>query len=434
VTETEYPLVEARVLVEVWLPYGKTEVCVRVPTKNLLNTVEPKDKAAAQNPQEEIGVALANPLGTLRLSDIAKSGMKVAVALKNSDTSTNQMIVSAVLKELGSAGISENDVTVIVAHDPFRPYVVSQRMPVLGDLLSSRVSVVLHNPSEGEYIDVGKTSRGINVSLNKAFAEADMKVVAGVVEPHPFAGYGGGREIILPGVSSLDTVRQNLLLALDGKAERGVVVGNPVHEDMVEASRLAGVDFALNVVRNGGFEVVKGFAGNVEAAFNEAAKFADEVCRIPIDGRADIVFLSPGGFPFDGSLFEACTCLDVGVEAAKRGKPVVLVAECVNGHGDKEFSEAMSRFDSPKALVKHLRRHFSVGGLMAYRLMSFAQTFVLYLVSIVPQYYVSESYKLKAARTVNEAYRFASDAAGKDGKVSFVPYGNMVVPYVKTAE
>jgi nickel-dependent lactate racemase len=431
VTETDNPRAEAKVLVEVWLPYGKTEVCVRVPTKNLLNIVEPKEKAAAQNPQDEIGAALANPLGTQRLLDIAEPGMKVAVVLKNSDTSTNQMIVSAVLKELNSAGVSDDNVAVIVAYDPFRTYAASQQMPVLGEMLSSQVSVALHNPSEGEYVEAGKTSRGTNIRLNKAFTEADVKVAAGVVEPHPFAGYSGGSEMVLPGVSSLEATHQNLLLALGRKAERGVLDGNPVHEDMAEAARLAGVDFSLNVVRNGGFEVVKGFAGSVDAAFSEAAKFADEVCRTPIDGRADIVFVSPGGFPFDGSLFEACSCLDVGVEAAKRGKPVVVVAECVNGYGDKEFIDAVSRFDAPKALEKHLKRHFSVGGLMAHRLMDFAQTSVLYLVSVVPHYYVSEAYRLKAARTANEAYRLASDAAGKNGKVTFVPYGNMVVPYVK---
>ena len=421
-------------MVEVWLPYGKTEVCVRVPTQNLLKIVEPSHRDAAQNPHSEIESSLASPFGTLRLSEMAKPESKVALVLRDSDTSTNQMVVSALLNELNSAGVRDENVTVIVAYDPLRDHPARQQMPVLGEGLSSRVGIVSHDPEKMERVNVGRTSRGTEVFLNKAFVEADVKIAAGVVEPHPFAGYSGGAELVLPGVSSLETIRNNFLFALDKKAERGTVENNPVHEDMVEAARLAKVDFCLNVVRNGSLEVVKAFAGSVEGSFNEAVKLANEVCGTQVDNRADVVYLSPGGFPFDGSLFEACRCLDVAVDLCKRGKSVVLVAECAYGLGNGDFVEAASKFDDPKALEKDLKRNFSVGRLVAYRLLTAAQSIRVFLVSVVPDYLVAQVHGVKGARTANEAYRYASDVAGKNGKVLFVPYGNLMVPQIKTSE
>ena len=70
-------------MVEVWLPYGSTEVCVRIPTANLLDVVEPKKTASAKNPQTEIKNALQNPLGAKRLAEIVKPGAKITVVLKD---------------------------------------------------------------------------------------------------------------------------------------------------------------------------------------------------------------------------------------------------------------------------------------------------------------------------------------------------------------
>ena len=407
---------------------------MRIPTKSLLKTVEPNNVGAAKNPQSELESSLANPLGTKRLSETAKPESKVAMVLRDSDTSTNQMIVSVLLNELNSAEVRDEDVAVIVACDPLRDYQTWQQMPTLGESLSSRVKVVRHDPKGMEHVNVGRTSRGTDVFLNKAFVEADLKIVAGAVEPHPFAGYSGGAELVLPGVSGIESIRKNFLLALDKKVERGNIEGNPVYEDMVEAAGLAEVDFCLNVVRNGGLEVVKAFAGDIEGSFGEAVKLVNGVCSVPVDSRADVVFISPGGFPFDGSLFESLKCLDVAEELVKRGKSVVLVAECAHGLGDREFVEAVSRRDDLKALEKELKRNFSVGRLVAYRLLTAAQNARLFFVSVVPDYLVTQIHGVKCTRTANEAYRYASDAAGKNGKVSFVPYGNLSMPQIKTAE
>jgi nickel-dependent lactate racemase len=421
-------------LVEVWLPYGKTEVCVRVPTKNLLDVIEPNDKLGVENPQAEIKNALTNPFGTKSFTETVKPGDKVSVVLKDSGASTNQTMVSTILEELNSTGIRDGDITVIIAYDPLCVSSRQEETPLLSEDLSAGINVVQHDYETSDHAHVGKTSRGTEVYLNKRFIEADAKIVVGVVEPHPCAGYSGGREGVLPGVSSFETIQHNLSLSLDKKAERGSLEGNPVHEDMVEAASLAEVDFALDIVRNRRLEVVKAFAGDIGAAFDEAVKLVDDMYKVSIESRADMVFASPGGYPFDADLFEACKSLDAALKVTKRGKAIVLAAECVDGYGTREFYEAMSRFKDSRGLEKSLKRRFSVGGFMAYRLKASLQSAKIVLVSTIPDHYVSEAFGMQSARTVNEAFRYASDVVGKNGKVSFIPYGNLTMPCVKAAE
>jgi len=419
-------------VVEVWLPYGNTEVCVRIPTANLLDVIEPKKIDASQNLQTEIRNALQNPLGTMRIAEMVKPGAKIAVVLKDFGISTNQTLISALLEELNSAGVRNEDVTIIVAYDPFRTVSLRRDLPVLDVETSARLRVIRHRCEADGQVYVGRTSRGIEISLNKLFTEADVKILVGPVEPHLVAGYSGGREMILPGVASLDSIKKVFQLGMDRKARRGSLEDNPVHEEMVEAADLAQVDFALNIVRNSEFKVVKAFAGDVDKAFEKSVKLAEEIYKVPVENRADMVFISPGGSFFDAALQEAITCLDGALEVAKRGKPIALVAECASGYGDKEFLEASAKFSNPKNLRRHLEKKFSIPGLMAYRLMNILQQVNLVIVSVMPDYYVSRVFKMKTVRTANEAYRLLVDAAGSKGKVSFIPYGSLTVPFMKT--
>jgi len=419
-------------LVEVWLPYGSTEVCVRVPTANLLDIIEPRKTAPAKNPMMEIKNALENPIGTKRLSEIVKAGDKVSLVLKDSSVSTNQMMISALVDELGSMGVRDEDITIIVAYDPLRAFSQHQRLPILGEELSARLKVARHKCNVDEESYLGKTSSEIEIYLNKLFAEADVKILAGSVEPHPIAGYSGGYDLVLPGVASFDSILEIFKLGIDGKVKQGNLEGNVIHEEMVEAVELAKVDFTLNIVRDSGMDIVKAFAGDIHKVFEKSVKLTEEIYKVPVKNRADIVFVSPGGIPFDSYLQEAILCLESAFEIAKRGKAVALVAECASGCGDKEFIEALSRFKKLNDLRRYLEKNFSISGLLAYRLMNLLQQINLMIVSAIPDYYASRILGIKTARTANEAFRMLIEIVGSRGKASFIPYGNLTVPFIET--
>jgi nickel-dependent lactate racemase len=422
-------------MVDVWLPYGKTEVCARIPTRNFLGSIEPKERVGAADSRGEIERALSQPLGTKRLSEISKEGDKVAIVVDDVTRATpSYLMVSALLDELNSVGVKDEDVSIIFGCGSHRAVELDEKEKLVGKDILQRVETISHDYKSGDHVFLGKTSFGTKVYVNKIFAEADVKILTGDINLHYYAGYGGGRKSVLPAVSSAETIQHNHAMLLHPKAATGVLEGNPVHEDMVEAAKLAKVDFILNIIMNSKQELVRAFAGDLEQPFHEGVKLVDEMYKVPIERRADIVVVSSGGHPLDIDLFQAYKGIDNAMEATKRGGVIVLVAECPEGHGNEVFYEWMTRFDDLKRMEKEVKKRFVLGGHKAYYLMKALQRVKIILVSVMPDYYAVNTFGLRTARALNDALRDAFDLAGKKAKVSAVPFGNITLPVVESAQ
>ncbi len=422
-------------MVEIWLPYGKTEVCARIPTGNFLGSLEPKEKPGVENPEAEIERAMRAPLGTKQLREMAKLGDRVAIVVDDATRPTpSYFMIPKILDELNSAGVKNEDVTIIFAFGIHRGVKDDEMKRLLGEETLKRVRAVNHDPQAEDQVRLGTTSLGTEVYVNRIFAEADVKILTGDVGLHYYAGYGGGRKSVLPGVASVQTIQSNHALLLRPNAGTGILEGNPVHEDMVEAAKLAKVDFTLNLVTNSKKEIVKAFAGDMNQVFQEGVKLVDEMYKVSLERRADIVVVSSGGHPFDINLYQAYKGIDNALNAVKRGGVIVLVAECPEGHGHEIFYEWMTKFKGLKEMERALSKNFLLGGHKAYYLRRALERIHIILVSIMPDYYAVNAFDLKAARAVNDALRDAFNLAGKSPKVWAMPHGNITLPVTKTAE
>ncbi|HLE74997.1 MAG TPA: nickel-dependent lactate racemase [Candidatus Bathyarchaeia archaeon] len=423
-------------MVDVWLPYGKTDICVRVPARNLLGSIEPKERAGVADAKAEVERALKEPIGSKRLSEIVKPEHKVAIVVDDATRHTpSDVMLLPVLAELNAGGVKDENVTVVFGCGTHRAVKAEEAVKLLGEEVLKRVKTVSHDCKAQDLVYVGTTRKhGNKVYLNRTFAEVDVKVLLGDVGFHYYAGYGGGRKSVLPAVAGEETIKHNHALLLHANARTGVLAGNPVHEDMTEAARMAKVDFILNVVTNSKGEVVKAFAGDLEQAFLEAVRVVDEMYRVTVDRRADIVVASAGGYPADVNLFQAYKAVDNALEVVKRGGVIILVAECPEGHGNQVFYDWMVRFGELKAVEREIKRNFVLGGHKAYYLLKALQNHQIILVSSLPDYYAANIFKLKTARAVNNALNEALKIVGSNGRVWVMPYGNFTLPEVKSAE
>lgn len=422
-------------MVDVWLPYGKSDVCVRIPARNFLDSIEPKKVPSAEDVNAEIERALNEPIGSKRLSEIVQPQHKIAIVVDDFTRNTpSQAMLLPVLAELNVAGVKDENVTVIFGCGTHRAVKPEEARRMLGDEVLNRVKTVSHDCNAQDLVPVGKTKHGTNVRVNRVFAEADVKVLLGDVNLHYYAGYGGGRKSVMPAISCQETISHNHAMLLDANARTGVLDGNPVHEDMTEAARLAKVDFILNVVTNSKGEIVKAFAGDLEQAFLEATKLVDDMYRVQVDRRADIVVVSPGGYPTDINLYQAYKAVDNALKVVKREGTIILVAECAEGHGNQVFYDWMTRLQELKKVEREVKRHFELGGHKAYYLLKALKNHQIILVSSLPDYYANGVFKLKTARAVNDALREALKNAGSQAKVWTLPQGNFTLPEVKSAE
>jgi len=423
-------------MVDVWLPYGKSDVCIRVPARNFLGSIEPKEIEGVQDSKAEVERALIEVIGSKRLSEIANSESKVVIVVDDMTRHTpTSIMILPVLSELQTAGVKDENITVIFGCGTHRAVKQEEAVKIIGEEAFRRVKTVSHDCKAQDLVYVGTTkTHGNKVFLNRVFAEADVKVLLGDVGFHYYAGYGGGRKSVMPAISSEETIKQNHAMLLNSNARTGLLDGNPVHQDMTEAATLAKVDFILNVVTNSKDEIVKAFAGDVQQAFTEAVKLVDEMYRVKVDRRADIVVVSPGGYPSDINLYQAHKGLDNALEVVKRGGIIILVAECVEGHGNQVFYDWMKRFKDLKETEREIKRNFVMGGHKAYYLLKTLQNHQIILVSSLPDYYASNIFRLKTARAVNDALGEAMKLAGSQARVWTMPYGNFTLPTVQATD
>ncbi|MCW4024239.1 MAG: nickel-dependent lactate racemase [Candidatus Bathyarchaeota archaeon] len=414
-------------MVDVWLPYGKTQICLRVPARNLLGTIEPKETAGVEDPNAEIERAIKEPLGTKRLCEIAKPESKVAIVVDDfTRNAPSQAMLTPVLAELNAAGVKDENVTVIFGCGTHRAVKPEEAEQLIGVELLKRVKTISSNAKAEDLVYVGTTKTHNNkIYLNPTFANADVKVLLGDVGYHYYAGFGGGRKSVLPAVAGDETIQTNHALLLSASAKTGNLEGNPVHVDMTEAARLAKVDFIVNVVENSKGQIVKAFAGDLEQAFLEGAKLVDEMYRVTVDRRAEIVVVSAGGYPLDIDLYQAYKALDNCLDVVKRGGVIILVAQCPEGHGHQVFYDWMTRFGGDlKAIEREIKRHFIMGGHKAYYLLKALQNHQIILVSSLPDYYATTIFKLKTSRAVNDALMEAWKLSGSASRVWVMPHGH----------
>lgn len=419
-------------MVEVWLPYGGTEVYVRVREENLLKIIKPTRKEAVSDAKAEVQASLEKPIGAKKLRELVGPDDRVAVAVGNANIfQATDVAAARVLEELREAGVKDDYLNVILTSDLGVPAGKSGQ-PKLGENTGRDLkSVVSHDLMSQDLVHVGDTSFGTKVYLNRLFMEASFRVLVGNIELHYYGGYTGGSKIVLPGLSGFMSVRSNCMLMLKPNSAAGVFDGNPVRMDMEEACRLAKVGFAVNLVLNEGGKLVRAFSGDVTQAYLEGVKLVDEMFKIPLERAADVVVASAGGSPYDMYLQQSYRAVENVVGAVKRNGVVVLVAECSGGYGADAFHDWMFRFRDLRELGTQLKRSYRVGGETAYLLGKALDKARIYLISTIPSHYATRVFRMRTARTVNSALQLALRIAGKDARVLVVPHASLALPVLK---
>ena len=423
-------------MVDVWLPYGKTEVCARIPARNFFGSIEPKEKAGVQDSETEIERALREPIGSKRIDEIVKPEHKVAIVIDDSTRKTpSKLMLKPVISELNKAGVKDENILIIFGCGTHREVTHDEAVKIIGPELIDRIKTISHRCKDENLVYVGTTkSHGNKIYLNREFTEADIRILLGDVGFHYYAGYGGGRKSVIPAVAGEETIKNNHALLLSSNAKTGVLEQNPVNEDMIEGARMAKVDFIVNIVTNSKGEVVRAFAGDMEKAFEKAVELVDEMYRVSVDRRADIVVVSCGGAPSDINLFQAYKAVDGALDVVKRGGVIVLVAECLEGHGNQVFYDWMVRHGELKPVEREIKRNFQLGGHKAYYLLKALQNHTIILVSSLPDYYATNIFKMKTARAVNEAMNEAFSIAGSSARVWAITHGHSILPQYKAVE
>lgn len=344
----------------VQFPYGKEMLNLDIPEQRLqgvlvssLHHYTPEDNQYAL-----VEKALANPIGTAPLCELAKGKEKIVlIASDHTRPVPSKAIVPPMLREIRK-GNPDADITILIATGCHRETTVEELRGKFGDEIVDRETIVVHDCDQSPLEKVGILPSGGECILNKLVVDADLVVAEGFIEPHFFAGFSGARKSVLPGIASRTTVLANHCseFIAHPRSRTGILEGNPIHQDMVWAARTAKLAFIVNVVINEKKEGIFAVAGDMEAAHKAGCEFLSSLCQV--DARpADIVITTNGGYPLDQNIYQAVKGMTAAEATVKPGGVIIMCAKSNDGHGGEGFYRQMAdEADISKTLAVFLSR------------------------------------------------------------------------------
>lgn len=303
--------------------------------------------------------SLDSPISSKRIEDLVDRGSKISILITDKTRATpNRLLLERVLVRLRRAGVARDNIRIIVATGLHKPHSYSEILELVGKEIASEYLVESHNSDEDKsLVYLGRTSYGTEIYVNRIVIESDIVIGIGLLEPHFFAGYSGGRKLIVPGVAGTSTVYQNhgYKMLKHPKADYGFLDGNPVHEDMVEASRLVkSYRFILHVILDKEKNVVNIFSGDVYEAHRIGVAELDRYVKIDVPYEGDVVITSNGGYPLDRDLYQAVKGMVTASRVARRGGVIIMLSECIDGVGHEHFRELASISRDPLYILRHI--------------------------------------------------------------------------------
>lgn len=408
------------------LPFGHSELNVQVPKSNLVGVFMPQEGIVEVDEAALVGEALARPIGSPRLRELARLGQKVAIITGDlTRPCPSERMLPPILGELAEAGIAHADVTIVIALGLHRPMTVRELESAVGPHLYHRVQVVNHNPLDT--VGLGVTSSGTPVELYRPVVEADLRVCLGNLDFHYFAGYTGGAKAILPGCASEATISANHALMVQAEAATGRLDDNPVRADIEEGAALLGPHFMLNVLVDADRRIVGAVAGDVTAAHRRGCELVKRRRTVSIPELADIVLVSAGGHPKDVNLYQAQKAMDNAAHAVRQGGVIILVAECTEGFGNRTFETWMREAESPDELLERIQQGFVLGGHKAAAIASVLKRAKVYLFSALPVESV-RCCDLVLFNDLGKAIEAAFGEVGPAASVIALPHGGSALP------
>lgn len=395
----------------------------------------------AKGAEEAIREALAHPIGSPRLAELAEPGDTVCIVFTDvTRASPDRLMVPPMLAELARAGLRDEDVTLLCGTGMHRASTRQEKVSKLGEAVVDRYRVIDNEPQNPAMRVDLRTVNGIPLSVHRVAYDADLLIATGIVEPHQYAGYSGGRKTVAVGAAGEPLIAYSHGPAFvdDPNARLGKVEGNPFHEAITEAALRAGLRFIVNVVLDDAGHVVHAAAGEPVATHARLVDLAQKLYQVPIPHQYDVA-IGGVGYPKDANLYQASRAASylffAPTPVVRPGGYLIVPARCGEGAGEgvgeQRFLAAMRDAPDVGAILDDGRRHGYPPGQQRAFVMAkvLEQNKVIIVGSEHPE--VVSACKMIPAETMREALALAAADLGTELEVLIVPHALLTLPVVE---
>jgi nickel-dependent lactate racemase len=431
------------------IQYGQAGLDIEIPDGLDVTVAKPAPQQPVADPRAAIAIAIDHPVKGPSIASIVKELSRqskrpddLAACIVLSDHTRpvpSRYILPPLLDRIEAAGFRRGRITLLVATGLHRGSTHEELEHMLGKDIVATYKIINHDSKDkAQLVNRGTSSRGTPAWINKAYVDADLKVLTGYVDPHFFAGFAGGRKAVVPGIAGDATVMANHSAAhIDHPNARfAVLAGNPIHDDALEIAKLVGVDFIVNVCLDEQHRIVRVAAGDLEAAHDDLVRFMRKTILASLDAYYDIVIVNNGGYPLDLNLYQAVKSMALGEMAVKEGGTIISANEMRDGFGSDEFKEIVEREADPRALIKKLvsRELVIEASWQVQTLARVAMRAEILVASSMPESAFKDvKLGMKWVPGVGQAIAKAVKKHGKHAKILVLPAGPQLIPCVKAS-
>jgi len=411
------------------LRYGKTSIPFEHDEARFLILGHEEDHRPLTD--ADIGQKLDGPIDSPTMEETVSPGDSVLIVVPDATRQTGAgQVVNLIVRRLIANGVSPNDIRIIFATGIHRRVTENEKSSILTHFIAQRIKTLDHDPRDlMQIVHLGETSGGIPVELNRALTEHDHVVLVGGVSFHYFAGFTGGRKLVCPGLGSTRTISSTHKLAFNCETRcrregvgTGMLDGNAVHEAFIEAAEFGKPSFSINTIVNDGGEIVALFCGDWVASHRKACDTYASSHAIRISERREVVIASCGGYPHDINMIQAHKTLEAASQGCREGGTIILLAECADGLGRKDFLDWFNAENS-EDLAARLCDKYQVNGQTAWSLLRKAECFDIRIVSGIDAT-TAEKMRLTPMQSLSRA--FAKIDKNANGYI--LPFGAKFLP------
>ncbi len=418
---------------EYLLPYGRKKLSLDLPEKHVMGVLEPKETKKLESLEDTVAEKIARPDEGSSLKELLERKNPATVAIIVNDltrsTPTAKML-PPVLKVLEARGISPENTVIVIATGTHRGLTEEEKVQVVGSEAFASYRVENHDCDAPDLVSLGVLPTGNELLVNPLVAKADFRIALGEVLLHYYAGFAGGRKSILPGVSGRDTVMRNHAMMVDPKASLARIDDNPVSLEMIEALRCCPLDFIVNCIANSHKEIVAVVAGDAEKAWKKGTEIFYDVNSLPLEEKADVLFVSAGGFPKDINMYQAHKAVEISSRALKEGGSLILFAELEEGYGHPVYEEWAKKNLSALEVEEAMTEGIVFGAHKLFFLGRLSRHFSLHLYSSQDEAFAKKSF-FSPVESLETLLPLLEKKHGPNYRSYVIPQGGIVLPLTK---
>jgi nickel-dependent lactate racemase len=345
-------------MTRVTLQYGRTGLPVDLPSANV-TLVEPQFVPGLPDEAEAFRAALRAPIGCPPLRETVRAGDRVAVVIPDHTRPLpRERLLPWLFAEL--AHVPAENFTLINGTGSHRANTDDELRQMVGGAVFERYRIVNHDSRDAATQALaGTTSDGRPVWMNRAYVEADRRIVLGFIEPHFMAGFSGGYKGVFPAIADLEAIKHyhRAQVIGDPRSTWGRLECNPTQAQIRANGSLLPVDFLVNVTQNRRREITGFFCGAVLAAHEAGCAFAQRTAMVACPRAFPIVITSNSGFPLDQNLYQTVKGMSAAAQIVSEGGLILAAAECGDGFPDHgRFKSTLFGHPSAQALLDMINR------------------------------------------------------------------------------